>query len=132
MPDDGVPRAGAESSRRRHSEAARHSRLRKRRRRIMWVAHAVTAAMHAPLLLGATLLFGAPAASVICAGLVAVTAIRLQRILSEGRRSRVHTLLVDMPVFVHWSASLLASFVLWPVALLLAFVANALWGFSWG
>jgi predicted MPP superfamily phosphohydrolase len=106
--------------------------MRRRRKRIMWVAHAVTAAMHAPLLLGTALLLGAPAAVAICAGLVAVTAVRLQRILSEGRRSRVSTLLVDMPVFVHWSASLLASFVLWPVALLLAFVVRAVWGFSWG
>jgi predicted MPP superfamily phosphohydrolase len=98
----------------------------------MWVAHAVTAAMHAPLLLGAALLVGAPAAVAISAGLVAVTAIRLQRILSEGRRSRVLTMLVDMPVFMHWSASLLATFVVWPVALLLAFAARSLWGFSWG
>jgi len=132
MPDDGVTSAGAGEPRRRHPSASRGPRLRRRRNRIMWVAHAVTAAMHAPLLLGATLLVGTAWAFVVCAAFAAATAIRLQRILSEGRKSRAWTVFVDMPVFVHWSASLLSTFVLFPLALLLSFAVRASLGWGGG
>ncbi|HVW27237.1 MAG TPA: metallophosphoesterase [Polyangiaceae bacterium] len=132
MPDDGVSSAGADDARRRSLAASRRSRAHQRRRRILWVAHAITAAMHAPLVLGAALLVGAGWAVAIGVAASLVTAVRLQRILSEGRRSRAFVVLVDMPVFVHWSATLLATFAFWPIAVLLAFGVRALWGFDWG
>ncbi len=97
----------------------------------MWIAHAVTLLMHAPLLLGTTLLFGAPVATALCVVLFVVTSVRLQMLMREGRRSRWETMLVDLPVFVHWSSCLLA-FVFFPVLTAGAFVVRAVLGSGWG
>ena len=98
----------------------------------MWIAHAVTAVLHGPLFAGLVLVANAKVALVVCVALFVISAARLQHLMREGRRGRVETFLVDLPVFVHWTGALLAAFVLTPLFLLAAVLARALFQLDWG
>jgi predicted MPP superfamily phosphohydrolase len=91
-------------------------------RRFRRIAHAVTLVLHAPLVVGFGWLIGWTPALVAGVFVYAASAHRLEGLVREGRRSRLVTVFVDVPVLVHWCASLLATTILWPVFALLGAV----------
>jgi predicted MPP superfamily phosphohydrolase len=119
MPDDGASSPTARVSRPPHRG--------RRIRRVLWITHAATLVLHAPFVVGLGFLIGALPAFVAGVAVYAVTTSRLRHLVGEGRRSRVVTALVDVPVLAHWCAALFAT-VLWP---LFGVVASLLVAAGW-
>jgi predicted MPP superfamily phosphohydrolase len=99
-------------------------------RRIFWMVYATALVMHLPLVLGGMLFVSPGWALLGGAVLFAATVWRVRGLMREGRRGPWVTRLVDMPVFAHWSASLLSFFVLFPCLVVSALVLRAAGAFA--
>jgi hypothetical protein len=107
------------------SDAGRRRAVRRGRfRQFVVIAHAVTALIHVPITVAATL-FMPPLLVVAGAiGLFVATTLRIQALVREERRPRWRTVLLDEPALVHWCASLFAT-LLFPICSLMVLVAGA-------
>jgi predicted MPP superfamily phosphohydrolase len=86
--------------------------------------------MHLPLVLGAMLFVPPSWALLGGAALFVATVWRVRGLMREGRRGPWVTRLLDMPVFAHWSASLLSLFVLFPCFVVCALLLRATGAFA--
>src|ERR1051326_5107939 len=98
MPDDGPSSPAGRVSRPPHRG--------RRIRRVLWITHAATLGLPTPFVVGLGFLIGPPPAPRAGSAVFAVTASRLRHVVREGRRNRVVTALVAVPVLAHWCASL--------------------------
>jgi predicted MPP superfamily phosphohydrolase len=123
MPADGTASAADASP---DEKAGRGIPATRRRlfRRFRLIARAITVAAHLPFVLALSVFAPAWVAIVVGATFALVAGFRLEALVTDARRSRLVTRLLDEPLLAHWCACVLATFAL-PIPLLVVFGANA-------
>lgn len=117
-----------------HAQAAREDEERRdehrtRLKKVFVVAHAVTLAAHVVPTVGLVYFVPPGVAIATSIAVYAATALRLQALVHDRRRSRLVTTLVDQPILAHWFAAVLSTFLFPLVAVLVSVVGLAVgWG----
>lgn len=108
---------------------ARRGRQSARLKKVFVLAHAVTLVAHVVPTLG-LLYFLTPGVAIATgAAVYLATAVRLQALVHDRRRSRLLTALVDQPILAHWFAAILSTFLFPPIAALFSLMGLAIeWG----
>lgn len=118
---EGASRVSALGSGVRRNEGGHRARVRK----IFVVAHVATLATHVVPTV-AILAIATPGRAIVAGALVYLaTALRLQRLPSDPRRSQLVARLLDEPILAHWFAAILSTF-LFPLVAAMVLAAGAL------